>query len=273
MKQQYADFHFHTDFSPDSTAPMEAQILAAQKRGVQFLCPTDHWDLVDEENPKLKPPLSLWQSHLWGLKEKYQETQDFSLFFGVEIGEGYVRPDLVQAAIDGLPLDFILASVHAVKSTDFAQGIGIFYALQGETSHQAFLQFFQEYFAALLRQSQETFYDSFGHINYPFRYLPPDSLIKIENYEEEIRAVLENLLKNDKVFEVNTTRGQTVTDWIPILKWYQDLGGKYVTIGSDAHQTKDMSTGIVEAVALLKSLGFSSYVYYEKRQRKEIPIL
>ncbi len=179
----------------------------------------------------------------------------------------------MEDAIAGLPLDFIIGSVHAVQSTDFAMGLGIFYALQGQPTQEEYLQFFKEYFAALLRQSKETYYDSFGHINYAFRYLPPNSTIKIENYWEEVTAVLQNILKNDKVFEVNTTRGQTLKEWIPILKRYQELGGKYVTIGSDAHQTKDMSRGIVEAVAMLKSLGFSSYVYYEKRQRREIPIL
>lgn len=273
MRQQYADFHFHTDFSPDSNASMEGQILAGKQRGMHYLCPTDHWDLVDEEHPTKRPPLSQWQGHISMLREKYAESSEFALLFGVEIGEGYVRPDLVQEAISGIDLDFIIASVHSVQSTDFAKGVGIYHATMGMKSDEEYQPFFQEYFKALRQQSETSYYDSFAHINYPFRYLPKSSSIKIEDYWEEVTEVMENIIKHDKVMELNTTRGQMISVWAPILKRYQELGGRYVTIGSDSHRHEDMSTGIEEAVALLKSLGFSSYVYFEKREKKEIPIL
>lgn len=272
LKQQYADFHFHCNISPDSDEPLEAQVQAGAMRGVSLFCSTDHWDLVDQESPTLSPPLGSWIENTKRVRKLF-EKEELSLFFGLEVGEGYVRPSAVEDAIAGLPIDFILGSVHGVCCTDFNKGTSIYHGMQGKTTEEEYRGFFQSYFEALLRQSEETFYDSLSHINYPFRYLSPKIPISILDYMEEITAVLENLQKHDKVFELNTTRGQTLEVWTPILQRHRELGGKYLTIGSDSHRKKDMSGGIVEAVALLKSLGYESYVYYEQRQRKEIPIL
>ncbi len=268
-KQIYADYHFHTDCSPDSIEPLENQIKSAFSRGVTMLCPTDHWDLVDEESPTLSPCLADWLSK----NQKQVLPPDLSLYFGVEVGEGYVRPDAVEKMLAQHPFDFVIGSVHAINCSDFAQGTSIYHGMASCKTHADYTQFFDDYFKALLKQSQETFFDSLAHINYPFRYLPEGSPISLSSYLEETTAVLENLLKKDKVFEINTTRGQTVDLWAPILKRYKEMGGKYVTIGSDSHRKDDMSLGIPEAVALLKSQGFSSYAVFQKRQLQEIPIL
>lgn len=272
MSQIYSDFHFHSSLSPDSTEALENQVAAALDRGIHYLCSTDHWDLVDDPHPLLSPPLTTWRETHLKVAQQF-EKDPISLFFGIEEGEGFVRPQAVEDALQGMDFDFVISSVHAVDATDFAQGVGIYQALQGSHTEEEYRLFFQKYFQALLCQSQHRYYDTFAHINYPFRYLPPESSIKVEDYMEEITAVLENLLKNDRVFELNTTRGQTVAVWTPILKRYRELGGKHLTLGSDSHRKEDMSLGIKESVALLKTLGYDSYVYFEKRQRKEVPIL
>lgn len=270
MNQQiYPDYHFHTSCSPDSIEPLENQIKSAFSRGITKLCSTDHWDLVDEETPTLSPCLHCWLAET----QKQILPQGLDLCFGVEVGEGYVRPDAVEAMLAQHPFDFVIGSVHAINCTDFAQGTSIYHGISRCTTPEDYSQFFDDYFKALLKQSQETFFDSLAHINYPFRYLPQGSPITLTSYLEETTAVLENLIKRDKVFEINTTRGQTVDLWEPILKRYQEIGGKYVTIGSDSHRKEDMSQGIPEAVALLKSLGYSSFAIFKNRQLEEIPIL
>ena len=40
----YSDIHVHTQFSSDSNTPVEAQLERAIKRGMQYLCITDHQD-------------------------------------------------------------------------------------------------------------------------------------------------------------------------------------------------------------------------------------
>ena len=40
----FADYHVHSEFSWDSRTPMEAQIQAAVRAGVEELCFTEHVD-------------------------------------------------------------------------------------------------------------------------------------------------------------------------------------------------------------------------------------
>ena len=93
-------------------------------------------------------------------------------------------------------------------------------------------------------------------------------------YKEIIEQVLNNIIKNGKGIEVNTStlRG-VVNEAMPsvdILKMYHDLGGKIITVGSDAHKVEDVGAGIKESIQVLKDIGFKYIYTFENR--KAIPI-
>lgn len=280
--QYYADYHFHTESSPDSVEPLSAQIEAAHGQGMDEICVTDHWDLVDQEDPMMAPDVQSWKK----LALEQTLPQGFILRFGIEVGEGFANLEATEQVLAAHPYDFVLGSVHSVgvkegdvvagpngEAVNQGRGKGIYGGLAQCATPEDFQEFFKDYFDTLLIQSQQTYFDSLGHIIYPFRYLPPNTAIKMEDYSDEIAQVLKNIIANDKVFELNTTRGRTVDVWKDILLRYRDLGGSLVTIGSDAHKKPDMSLGMKEAVALLKSLDFKSYAHFVDRKRIEIPII
>lgn len=267
-KQYYADYHFHSSSSPDSTEPLKNHILSAKKRNISALCITDHWDLVDDA-PTLHPALSKWH-------QIYQETQnstpmeDLNVYFGVEMGDGYLNPSHVESILAQHPLDFVLGSVHAIPLDG---NVSIYYGMKECHTLPEQRAFFQCYFETLLLQANCTYFDSLSHITYPFRYLPEDSPIQVTDYLEPLTATLEQLKKQDICMEVNTTQGKTLEIWKPILQRYKEIGGTLITLGSDAHRATDTSLGIPEAVALLKELGFQTYCIFEKRKMTQIPIL
>ena len=51
-----------------------------------------------------------------------------------------------------------------------------------------------------------------------------------------------------------------------LLEIYKDCGGKYVTLGSDAHEVKDLGADNDVAQKLIKDLGLHQ-VIYESRKR------
>lgn len=266
MDQYLADFHFHSLSSPDSTESLENHLLAGEDRGLSELCITDHWDLVDDPST-LNPPLDLWQKR----QLKAQATvPHLPLRFGIEVGDGYADPPLVHQVLAQLPLDFVLGSVHAVNRP---HSPSIYWGFPKSQDRQEHLDFFHLYFKTLLLQSQQDYFDSLGHIIYPFRYLRYHQDLSPQLFLEEITLVLEELIRQDKSFELNTTQGRTLEIWTPILKRYRDLGGQNLTLGSDAHQASHLGLGLTEALDLLKSVGFSHYLVYRQRQKVEIPIL
>ena len=59
---------------------------------------------------------------------------------------------------------------------------------------------------------------------------------------------------------------------LPLLRRYRELGGKLVTLGSDAHRTEDLGKGIDEGMELLKEAGFGEFALYVKRQPVLLPL-
>ncbi len=265
--QLYADFHFHSLSSPDSVETLENHLISAKERGISQLCITDHWELVDEP-PQLQPEIPTWLTR-WQAAKATAPT-GVSLYFGVEVGDGFANLEAVNQVLSAHPIDFVLGSVHTVNRQE---NPSIYYGFPKGSDRAAHLEFFDLYFQNLLTQSQQTYFDSLGHIIYPFRYLTGTVSLSPQDYMEEITAVLQSLIRGDKAFEVNTTQGKTIEIWTPILKRYKELGGTHLTLGSDAHQAPHLGLGLPEAVALLKSLGFDHYNVYHQRQAVAIPIV
>ena len=57
-----------------------------------------------------------------------------------------------------------------------------------------------------------------------------------------------------------------------LLKRYHELGGRLVTLGSDAHCTEDLGRGIDVGMELLKAAGFTEFAIYEKRRPVMLPL-
>lgn len=272
MQQQYMDYHFHSNCSPDSQEPLENHIFAAEKRGLSRICLTDHWDLVEEVEgvfPTLTPDISRWHS----IYEKALETAadaSVQVLFGVEVGDGYENPAAVFQVLEKYPFDFIIGSVHSLHNSG---GMGIYEHIRKCNTEELVKAFFEDYFHTLLLHSELNFFDTLAHMNYPFRYLGKKYNYQFNDYLEQMTAIFENLIKKDRCFELNTCRGSGVEVWEPALRRYRDMGGKNITIGSDAHVANHLGLGVVDGVALLSSLGFTHYTAFEKRVPHEVPIL
>jgi histidinol-phosphatase (PHP family) len=57
-----------------------------------------------------------------------------------------------------------------------------------------------------------------------------------------------------------------------IVKRFKDLGGEYITIGSDAHYADHLGAGIPEGMAIAERCGFKTVTLYQKREPIQIPI-
>jgi len=91
----------------------------------------------------------------------------------------------------------------------------------------------------------------------------------INDYERLITPILKELVKKGKGLELNTSGIRYQLGFIhpekAILKWYKALGGKIITIGSDAHDVKDYRANFEDAVTLLKETGFEALSIFKQR--------
>ena len=115
--------------------------------------------------------------------------------------------------------------------------------------------------------------DAIAHITYPFRYLNGVSNrnYKTQNYLHLMEPILKKIIDTDKCLELNTSgKANNWSEFMPdecVLRRYYELGGRDVTLGSDAHRCENLAVGFGEACDLLKSIGITHAFYYMNREK------
>lgn len=259
-----ADFHLHSDFSGDSTTPMEHMIQQGIKNGMQFLCMTEHMDrdypTEDETDFNLDTDRYFAGYH----KFQKQYGSRIDLRFGVELG---LQPHLVDFHREyarTYPFDFIIGSSHVAHGKD--PYYPSFY--EGRTEDEAYL----DYFLSILENLRtEPDIDVYGHIDYVVRYGPnKNNYYSYRKFSDVLDQILTTLIDQGIGIECNTG-GIKYGLGHPnpceeILTRYCKLGGEILTIGSDAHTPEHIGYAFDQIPELLKSCGFSYYTIFKNRK-------
>lgn len=258
--------HVHTNNSKDSNISMAEMCLAACSQNLSGLAITDHCEISSfiSENSYQKAKASVTLAAK--LKEKY--TGKLHIGVGTEIGDGILNPDYTARILCLADFDVVLASVHVVKYQNKIMHLSR--VDFSKLPKEVITEYVKIYFDALLETAEKSDFDVLSHMTIPLRYINAECgmNVNIMDYAPMIDRVLKTIIKRDKAIEVNTSEINRI-GLMPdkeILMRYRELGGKKVTIGSDAHNTANLTLGINEAADCLKQCGFTQYGYYEKRR-------
>ena len=116
--------------------------------------------------------------------------------------------------------------------------------------------------------TQYSNYSILGHLDHIQRY--NETIHPFEKSREIITKILKKVIEDNKGIEVNTSSFRYgLKDLTPernILKLYHELGGKIITIGSDAHKAEDVGTYIPYIQEELKKIGFNYICTFEKME-------
>ena len=276
-----ADYHMHTAFSADSSTPMEEQIQAAVSAGLSAVCFTEH---VDLDSPFRNAPendtegdfhidYSRYRETFLRLKEQYAEK--IQLLFGLEMGLNTNCASEIEDYINAHPeLDFVIGSTHSARDR-----MDPYYDSFFDASCDPYRDYFETALANMRTFCRTNVFDSYGHLDYILRCGPRSadgsckertSSYLYAQYADLIDPLLKELISQGKALELNTSplkKGFPETNpGKAILKRYYELGGRLITIGSDAHVPAAVGYGFDTAAELLTECGFTQYVTYEKRQ-------
>ncbi len=256
------DYHFHTEFSGDSTTPVRNQIERAILLHMDSLCVTDHHD-YDVDSPidfTLDP--EIYFNTMCQLREEYKERIDLRI--GIELG---LQPHLKQyydQLLKRYDFDYVIGSTHFINRKDAAYPE----FFEGRREEDAYLQYFE---ATLDNVKLKDAYDAAGHIDYIVRYGPNKAAYyNYHAYRDIIDEILKTVIEMGKGIELNTAGyrkgiGQSNPSG-DIIKRYRELGGEIITVGSDAHIPEDLGADFQTAKELLKQCGFSYYTEFRRRK-------
>ena len=115
-------------------------------------------------------------------------------------------------------------------------------------------------------------FDALGHIDYICRAAPYDnSEIDYATFKAEIDAVLKIVVERGKVLELNTRRfdkSRAIEELIPVYKKYRELGGQFVTLGSDAHRVGAVGNYFERALEFIRELDLTPITFCKRKLEK-----
>lgn len=256
------DCHVHTNISHDGISSIDEYLRNASSIGIDEITFTEHYDDYTGVNTQLKTlnVSKYYKEYLSKKNDRLLKTN-----FGIEIG---LQPDIadkVKKIVNDYEFDFIIGSSHITCKKDMSKDKSFF---EGYSRKEAYLRYFKEVLENIRIYDE---FDVYGHLDYVVRYGGYDNKkIEYNEFREILDEILINLIKKDKGIEINTSGiryglGNPHPN-IEILKRYKQLGGKIITMGSDAHKIGDLGKDFNIAFDMLESIGVKNIAVYHKRQ-------
>jgi histidinol-phosphatase (PHP family) len=189
---------------------------------------------------------------------------------GVEVTYQKERDNEIRGFLEGKDYDFVMGSVHLVGNFDVSQDKGTEQFLSHYTREDAF----QSYFETSLNLVSSGLFDTIGHFEMVRRYaLSYRDDYSYGEFSRIIDEVLRKLIAHDTVLEVNTSGLRHLPkETYPrpeIITRYIALGGKRITVGSDAHLPEHIGYRIPETMRALEKMGIRSLTTFDRRVKGE----
>lgn len=263
------DLHTHSEFSFDGRATVRELCLSAVGHKTDVIAITDHCDMT-----KGAEGIAFYLDHEKERLEAIQRTQEelhqIELLNGIEIGNAIDMPEEANHFLVEREFDFVIGAIHFLPD-----GSDIYKLPYRSASEIDWM--FRRYFESIEKLVDMGGFDSLAHLDYPLRVLRgklPSATIT--SYRDQVEMILKKLVQREIALEINT-RGTYdwqkrvgPEDWV--LSKYRELGGSYITIGSDAHTTAWVGAGFPEAVSALRRTGFDAFTIYRNRRPCQVRI-
>lgn len=263
------DMHTHCERSFDCEIPFSVMCDNAVERGVNVIALTDHCDLnVDSDETEIIENVRLSIADATAQSARLSDV--LRVIKGIELGQPLHNQPLAEKIVKIEELDFILCSLHEIK------GKQDFYYL--DYNNEDVPSLLNQYFDEIIDMVKWNEFDSLAHLTYPIRYVCGEYGINVDllDYKDKIDEILGTLAKNGKALEVNSSGlGMKINETLPpewIIKRFHELGGEYITVGSDSHLPQNIGFKVAEVFELIKRCGFDGVVYFEKHKPVKVSI-
>lgn len=242
------DYHMHSRVSYDGSGTPEEMLAAAQSAGLKEICFTEHLD-YQHCVPRDKTTYTL---DVYRNAHTRKQLSSLSIRHGVEVGLTTWNKEDIQQDVAAYPYDFVLGSVHFINDEDpYLPPYWV-----GRDPVTAERQYFEEMLTCVELHNE---FDVLGHLTYisKCKAHPRPRMIPLEEYKDLIADIMKVLISKGKGIEVNTSGVDRCGDYLPgiaYLKLFKELGGKIVTVGSDAHNAARVGQYTFEACDILKDI-------------------
>ena len=265
------DLHMHTSSSFDGNYSAAMMCESAIENGLATIAITDHFDVDFFERHNLDFRQKSSYEDICSVKDILSDK--IRILRGIEMGQPTYDLALTEKSLARYEYDFIIGSIHNPRNQP---DYGDFdYAALAQDEIYAMLD---NYFEEELMLAKWNGFDTFAHLTYPMRYIVQAGRkdIVLDRYNDITDEIFKVLVANGKALEINTSGlRQPIGKTMPTenyVKRFKDLGGEFLTLGSDAHFTEHVGAGIDEGYAIAERCGFKYVTYFKDRKPIQVKI-
>jgi len=257
------NLHIHSNLSFDSELQPDWIVQESIKLGFQYISITDHLDLNPNDPAYGGYDYEKSKELVERLRREYPEI---NILFGVEIGFESYREKEIGEYLSDKEFDFCIGSIHIMENMMISKWSEM---IDREGLWEKIALYYEQELA-LVRSG---LFNVIGHFDYYKKYMDNQERAKAiwRAHEKLIGEIFRTALKNNMVLEINTAgfrrKPKEQYPSLSLLRYYVEMGGKEVTIGSDAHKKDQLTVGIDEAYRIVKELGLNIRVPLNVRKK------
>jgi len=267
------DLHVHTDNSYDGHHSAVFLCESAVELGLRAVAFTDHADMDFYRENKFD--ISARQAYFETVKARSAFTGKLIVCAGIELGQPtYNLPDS-EELIQLYHYDIILASIHNLRMKNDFWLLPRDKIMPAQEIHKQLSGYFKE----MLQLVQWGKFDVMTHMTYPLRYMLTErgmGMVDLTPYREIMDAILETAAQKNIALEINTASlrtsyGKVVPDE-SIVQRFKQLGGRRITVGSDAHYAHHLGKDVDSGMDMALRCGFTHVTLFQQREALKIEI-
>ena len=270
------DQHLHSKYSFDSESEPEENVLRAIEVGLSGLTFTEHYDTHPSERDSCVFDDAGINDSIASLQDRYGDR--IRIGKGIEVCYQPAQMDTIRGFLDTHHFDVVLLSVHwcdgkPVHIQD--RWIGA----DPDRMTRVYLETVLEAveMCARLADRGERPFDILGHLDFIKRYTNRYFRhYDLEPHRGLIDEILKGCLAAGLIPEVNTaTLRRSLPDPMPdahAIRRYAELGGKHMSMGSDAHRADETGAGLDAAAKLMQAAKIESIAIFENRRLQLLPL-
>lgn len=265
------DAHLHTDLSHDSAVPIDDYARLAVERGIPELAITDHVDFAPSAPGYGETTFEQRERIVRDAAERWADD-GLAIRFGVEITWDSQYASDIRDHLARHDYDFVIGSVHVYRGSPYAAD-----RVAAWVAGRSIDEILAPYFDEVAAGARTGLFDAMGHIDFVKRFLVPHvTTADLAAAPELYEPILAALVESGTALEINTSGLRSPAEEAypspAIVARFHALGGRAVTVGSDAHTTDSFAWALADGYAAAAEAGFSALAFRRGGDRVEVEL-
>lgn len=260
------DYHMHTPLCRHAEGEPEAYARRAIERGIHEIGFSDHAPMPPHYDPDWRMTIEQFPEYVESVLRVRAEVPQLSIKLGLEADYFPGTEDFVYNVTNEFDFDYIIGSVHYIDDWGFDNAEN-----KARFEKADLYEIYAQYFDRVRRLAETKLFDILGH---------PDLVKKFGHrpsrpIDDLVIPALEAVRRAGMALDLNTSGLRYPCREIYPSRRFLELARELdvpVTLGADAHRPEHVGEGFPEAVALLRSVGYSTIRRYSARKAESVPL-